>query len=47
MKKILVTDSSGFIGSNLVRKLAQDEGNIVANIDSLTYARNLVHLKKD
>jgi dTDP-glucose 4,6-dehydratase len=38
--KILVTGSSGFIGSNLVRLLVQEKGESVVNVDKLTYAGN-------
>lgn len=34
MKKIIVTGAAGFIGTNLVLKLAQDESNCIIAIDS-------------
>ncbi|MBT3413139.1 MAG: dTDP-glucose 4,6-dehydratase [Anaerolineae bacterium] len=49
-KTILVTGGSGFIGSNLVRMLRQDEAFRVINLDKLTYAANpetLADLKND
>jgi dTDP-glucose 4,6-dehydratase len=38
--KILVTGGSGFIGSNLVRLLAEEKGESVINLDKLSYAGN-------
>lgn len=35
--KYLVTGSSGFIGSNLVKKLLEDENNIVVGIDNMNH----------
>ena len=34
MKKIIVTGAAGFIGTNLVLKLAQDESNCIIAIDN-------------
>ena len=46
MNKILVTGGAGFIGSNFVRFLQQEEPDIeVINLDSLTYAGSLENLK--
>jgi len=39
MKKILVTGGCGFIGSCFVKKQIE-KGNVVFNIDKLTYAGN-------
>jgi dTDP-glucose 4,6-dehydratase len=45
MRHILVTGGAGFIGSNFVRYLLQqEEGVHVVNFDSLTYAGNLENL---
>lgn len=40
MMKILVTGGCGFIGSALIRHLAEKEGYQIVNIDKLTYASN-------
>jgi dTDP-glucose 4,6-dehydratase len=45
MKKILVTGGCGFIGSCFVLKQLRD-GNMVINLDNLTYASNLDNLKQ-
>lgn len=39
--RILVTGGAGFIGSAVVRQIAQISGCCVANLDKLTYAGNL------
>jgi dTDP-glucose 4,6-dehydratase len=41
---ILVTGGAGFIGSAVIRYLAQDSADSVMNIDKLTYAGNLESL---
>lgn len=40
--KILVTGGSGFVGSHLIRFLLQETNHRIINIDSLTYASNLI-----
>jgi len=42
--KLIVTGGAGFIGSNLVKLLVEEEGHEVLNLDSLTYAGNLSSL---
>jgi len=44
--KILVTGGAGFIGSNLINHLINDNEFNVLNVDKLTYASNLDSLKK-
>ena len=44
--KILVTGGAGFIGSNFVLQLLENDPDIeIVNLDSLTYAGNLENLK--
>jgi dTDP-glucose 4,6-dehydratase len=45
--KILITGGAGFIGSALIRYLAENTGYNILNIDSLTYAGNLESLPYD
>lgn len=45
MYKILVTGGAGFIGSNFIRLVLQDDHVKVINLDKLTYAGNLVSLQ--
>jgi len=45
MKKILITGGAGFIGSNFVEHILQNEDVIVYNLDKLTYAGNLENLE--
>ncbi|MEE9225971.1 MAG: dTDP-glucose 4,6-dehydratase [Bacteroidota bacterium] len=46
MKNILITGGAGFIGSNFVRfLLEQNEEYVVVNFDKLTYAGNLENLE--
>ena len=44
--KIIITGGCGFIGSNFIRKQINETENIIANIDSLTYAGNIQNLSK-
>ena len=47
MEHILVTGGAGFIGSNFVPYFIQSNPNIhVVNLDALTYAGDLEHLKE-
>lgn len=46
MRNILVTGGAGFIGSNFVRMVLDEQAEVkVVNLDSLTYAGNLENLK--
>lgn len=46
MKNILVTGGGGFIGSNFVKLMLEDEKLNIINLDLLTYAGNLENLKE-
>jgi dTDP-glucose 4,6-dehydratase len=43
--RVLVTGGAGFIGSAVCRHLVSDCGDMVVNVDLLTYAGNLASLK--
>jgi len=43
--RVLVTGGAGFIGSAVCRHLVSDCGDVVVNVDLLTYAGNLASLK--
>ena len=45
MKTILITGGCGFIGSHFIRRLQEEGGWRIINIDKLTYAGNLENLK--
>jgi len=44
--RILVTGGAGFIGSAVCRRLAANRGNVVINVDKLTYAGNRASLSE-
>ena len=44
MQTLLVTGGAGFIGSNFIRKVRQEEWARIINLDKLTYAGNLQNL---
>lgn len=43
--KILITGGAGFIGSAVIRHIIRNTGDVVLNIDKLTYAGNLESLE--
>jgi len=45
LKKILITGGAGFIGSNFIEHILNNENIIVYNLDKLTYAGNLENLE--
>lgn len=45
MKRLLVTGGAGFIGSNFVRMVLEEQSDVlIVNLDNLTYAGNLENL---
>ena len=46
MKNLLVTGGAGFIGSNFIHYLLQDDPEVkIVNLDALTYAGSLENLQ--
>ncbi len=45
MKRVLITGGAGFIGSNFVEHILNEENIVVYNLDKLTYAGDLDNLK--
>ncbi|MGB5845569.1 MAG: GDP-mannose 4,6-dehydratase, partial [Anaerolineales bacterium] len=46
MRNVLVTGGAGFIGSNFVRFLLNEEPDVkIVNLDALTYAGSLENLR--
>ncbi|WP_420600103.1 dTDP-glucose 4,6-dehydratase [Neptuniibacter sp.] len=44
--KILITGGAGFIGSAVIRYIIHNSGDVVINLDKLTYAGNLENLRE-
>ena len=46
MNKILITGGAGFIGGALIKRLLEEENNIIYNIDKLTYKNGLKRISE-